>query len=534
MRSSSRTAAKNTVLAFIALIGIATLAGCGSKSSSPIAPSTTPDPDPAPVPATFTLSGRVLDGNADAPLAAARVEITRAETTTLASATDGDGRYQIGNLAPGTYTLRASADGFDPSSMSVEVASDKVIDVALVRAGEGPEPPVPPDERWTLSGKVSESSSGTPLPGATVEIVEGVSSNAGRTAVASADGTFSIADLEGGPLTLRASAEGFVKKSLSVTLTRDASVEVTLERAPPPGPAVAGTVTDVLTDRPLSGVTVRIDGGGEAVTDARGVFTVSGVASREFQPVVLTAPNVLERRTYVRTTDSAATITLVPREIDSRALDEMLRARGGLHRWTSPPRLVIERRSLVFTNTSDMVSKAGSQVMSEGEATDLAADLAWALAQLTGGAITSFSSVDVVLADEGAEVTLSRPGTILVARYEGLQTALSMLGYSRWAWNAAGEVQTGVLMLDSTFDQSGSGRRRALRAHELGHTLGYDHVTTRESVMHPAASMEPTPFDHAATKIAFHRPPLNVAPDIDPDPGLGKPASAHLTWAGAE
>jgi hypothetical protein len=181
-----------------------------------------------------------------------------------------------------------------------------------------------------------------------------------------------------------------------------------------------------------------------------------------------------------------------------------------------------------------MVSKAGSQVMSEGEATDLAADLAWALAQLTGGAITSFSSVDVVLADEGAEVTLSRPGTIFVARYEGLQTALSMLGYSRWAWNAAGEVQTGVLMLDSTFDQSGSGRRRALRAHELGHTLGYDHVTTRESVMHPAASMEPTPFDHAATKIAFRRPPLNVAPDIDPDPGLGKPASAHLTWAGAE
>jgi len=37
-------------------------------------------------------------------------------------------------------------------------------------------------------------------------------------------------------------------------------------------------------------------------------------------------------------------------------------------------------------------------------------------------------------------------------------------------------------------------------------------------VMHASGRLEPTAFDHDATRIAFRRIPLNQSPDIDPDP----------------
>jgi hypothetical protein len=41
---------------------------------------------------------------------------------------------------------------------------------------------------------------------------------------------------------------------------------------------------------------------------------------------------------------------------------------------------------------------------------------------------------------------------------------------------------------------SGSIFGRSLRAYELGHSLGYNHVTLRESVMNASARIEPNPF----------------------------------------
>jgi hypothetical protein len=90
---------------------------------------------------------------------------------------------------------------------------------------------------------------------------------------------------------------------------------------------------------------------------------------------------------------------------------------------------------------------------------------------------------------------MQRLGSIVVARYEGLTAATTFWGYTRWAWNGAGEMQGGIVMLDRGFDESDSQYKRSLRTHELGHALGYQHVFALTSVMNSNARTEPNAFD---------------------------------------
>lgn len=90
-------------------------------------------------------------------------------------------------------------------------------------------------------------------------------------------------------------------------------------------------------------------------------------------------------------------------------------------------------------------------------------------------------------------------------------------------------------MLDNAFETAG-GFHRSVRMHELGHTLGYYHVTTNQpSVMNPSARLEPTEFDRQAARIAVLRPIGNRSPDIDPfaHAATSLAASRAVTWHGA-
>ncbi len=70
--------------------------------------------------------------------------------------------------------------------------------------------------------------------------------------------------------------------------------------------------------------------------------------------------------------------------------------------------------------------------------------------------------------------------------------------------------------------------------HELGHALGYNHVTVRTSVMNPVISGEPTDFDRTGAKVAFERPPLNRSPDVDPSFYTANPSGGPLRWTRGE
>ena len=306
----------------------------------------------------------------------------------------------------------------------------------------------------------------------------------------------------------------------------------------PPAPAqrsgINGVAVDAISDRPLSGATVRIDGLGEVVTTATGGFHLDATDPQSVRSVTVSSAQTVERATRLKVPGPDVTLTLMPTSLDLAAFDQMFRSGGVLHRWTSSPRVVLQNRTLVFTNITDLEYTALGPVMSDGEGTAILADLTWALPQLTGNTFNQFADQQQETAADGDRVRVTRPGLVVVARYEGLTAATGYWGYTRWSWNGAGEMTGAIIMLDRGFETSTSPFKRSLRAHEFGHALGYNHVTGRASVMNQAATIEPNPFDRDGAKLAFQRPPLNRTPDIDPDPFTGnlRARASQIYWSG--
>lgn len=309
----------------------------------------------------------------------------------------------------------------------------------------------------------------------------------------------------------------------------------------PPPPSsdtlVTGQTTDAVSGVAINGASLRIDGFDTVMSQGGGAFTVAGTpAASQSRAVIITSPETVERQTRVRVPGPHAVFTLIPRSFDLASFNQMFRGRDDyLRRWTSPPSLVVVPRVLAFTSVEADQFTAQGATLSETELQALVSDLNWSLAQMTGGTYTAFASTQIEHVAEGASVTVSRHGQIVVARYAGLQQATTFVGYGRWSWNADGEMLRGIVMLDPDYeDRIGYERRRSLRAHEVGHALGWEHLETRPSVMNAAVRLLPTEFDVAGAALAFRRPPLNRSPDIDPASAtVSRQPSPALTWRGA-
>ena len=279
---------------------------------------------------------------------------------------------------------------------------------------------------------------------------------------------------------------------------------------------------------------VRVIDVGEATSAADGRFSIPANDPEQMREVRISSSATVERVTHMRVPGPDARLTLLPTALDLRAFDQMFRHTGTLARWTSMPRVVVQSRVLQFDGLNNAEYAATAETMSNAEVAGLLTDLNHGLSQLTGGTYSGFAAEVREQAAPGDRVPILRNGYIFVARYEGLSAATGFWGYARWGITSSGEVQSGVIMIDRGFDTSGSQYRRSLRIHELGHALGYNHVTARDSVMNSHGRFEPNNFDRDAARFAFMRPLLNRSPDIDPDPfsvNMRAP-SAGLIWKG--
>ena len=361
---------------------------------------------------------------------------------------------------------------------------------------------------------------------ARVDVVAG--ENSGEFTLATADGRYVLSQLLPGDMTLVASAAGYGSATTRVTLTADLITDFGLQALPL---VTIGRAVDALTRAGLGDIAFVGPGVSGAPTDATGAFQmITTDTSPGDRRLVFTGANVVERRTAVRVPGADALISLIAATFNLAAFDEMFRA-PELTRWTSAPPLVVERRVVQFTN-ADMLEGTGlGDMMSPAEADSVVADLNRAISPMTGRAFREFSSVRTALSGAGSVVDLWSEGAITVSWATGLQAATGSWAYGRWSSKGDGTVTTGLLILDTGFQRSGSPFVRSLRIHELGHALGYSHVTATPSVMNATALLEPTAFDRDATRIAFDRQPGNRSPDIDPDSTTHHLNSAGRRWS---
>ena len=295
------------------------------------------------------------------------------------------------------------------------------------------------------------------------------------------------------------------------------------------GVPIAGRAFDVFTSAGLAGIAIRLPDGSGVTTAADGTFSLAA-ASGQYTADLL-GPGAVERQTTLRFPGADAKLSLIPSSFDLGTFDQM--CRGGaatLRRWDTAPRLVIIDAVLQFTTVGDTSYVATADRLTTDDRDAIIADLAWGLPQVTGETFGAFNSVTTESPTEGARVSFfTREGAIVVARFKGLTTATTYWGYGRWA-SRSSVVVAGAVMLDRDFDGSGSIYKRTLRVHEMGHALGWDHVTMRPSFMNNSAIVEPNAFDKDATRLAFLRPPGNQSPDRDPSSFSANFRSFPMIW----
>jgi Matrixin len=287
--------------------------------------------------------------------------------------------------------------------------------------------------------------------------------------------------------------------------------------------AIHGTVA--------AGMSVRVGHARVVTSDISGNFDTD-ISEQGTYTTTVTGNGYVERDTALEGPGAQRLrVSLIPASFDLSAFNQMCRtAHSRLQRWTTRPSLVVLGSIMSYRGSIGFDYTATSERLSDDETSEIVAHLTEGLSLLTGGTYTSFASTEIVPLQGGDRVSMARTGKIVVGRFTGILSGLGeTIGYGTWQEQADGAVVGGMMFLDRDFDRNDS-RRRLLRIHELGHALGYLHVTTQSSIMNPSIGPEPSEFDRNAATIAFQRLPGNTSPDVDP-PATSRAFSINARWA---
>src|SRR5947209_11581773 len=121
---------------------------------------------------TGAFEGSVTDSRTGQPIARARIEFTNQQTrVTVAKLSDSQGRFYQGLLPPGTYTIRASAQGYEPGETVQRLngmRTGEVVPVPIVLEPATPtltpQPSATPTPQHSPTPSTSPSAIPTPYP----------------------------------------------------------------------------------------------------------------------------------------------------------------------------------------------------------------------------------------------------------------------------------------------------------------------------------------------------------------------------------
>ena len=213
--------------------------------------------------ATGTISGHVTNSSTGAALAGATLSYSGGSTTT-----DSSGNYTLSNVPAGSVSITASLTGFASQTSSVTVSSGatSTLNFSLAPSSSSP---------GTISGRVTNSSTGAALAGATV-------SYSGGSTTTDSSGNYTLSNVDVGTVSVTASLTAFTSQTNAVTVSSGATSTLNFSLAPTTTPgSINGKVTNISTGGAVSGATVSFSGG-STTTDSSGNYSFSNVAASTY------------------------------------------------------------------------------------------------------------------------------------------------------------------------------------------------------------------------------------------------------------
>ena len=188
------------------------------------------------------------------------------EADTGQTAHSNRGRYMLYNVPSGSRQITASATGYDPQTLTVQVAAGKFVrqDFSLTPSG---------GTTGSVAGTVTDADTGLPIAGATV------ATDTGQSDQTAANGSYTVNNVPAGQRQVTASATGYNPQTATVQVNagQTANRDFALTPSGPTTGSVAGTVTDASTGLPIAGATVATDTGQSDQTAANGTYTINNV-----------------------------------------------------------------------------------------------------------------------------------------------------------------------------------------------------------------------------------------------------------------
>lgn len=221
-----------------------------------------------------SISGTVTNSATADPLARAIVTIRtlQGDSNIVVQTvnTDEAGNYLAQGLAPGSYSVTASASGFASQTQTALVSSNQTAtaNFALIA------------ETGNISGTIRDGN-GDPITGSNifVRVFDG-NGLLVKSITAEPDGTYSIIDLAPGNYTVVAQAPGFAASSAAAAVVANQTTSLDLQLAPLPA-SITGQVVSQGANTPLQGAAVTASVAGQviasAVTDASGNFQLTNL-----------------------------------------------------------------------------------------------------------------------------------------------------------------------------------------------------------------------------------------------------------------
>ena len=229
-----------------------------------------------------TITGKVTDAATGTAVSGATVSYSGGGTTT-----DPDGTYTLANAPAGEHTVTYAATGLATTTRQVTVTpgGTSVVDVAL-------SPPA------TVTGRVTDATSGAGISGATVSVGT-------RTASTDGTGAYTLTGVPSGSQAVAASATGYEAAVKTVNLPAGGTVTTNFALVRKPTDIV-GEVRNAATLQPLAGATVSYSGG-STTTDALGRYRLADTPPGTHEVTASATGYVSKTQTVVVTLGAYAT-----------------------------------------------------------------------------------------------------------------------------------------------------------------------------------------------------------------------------------